>query len=81
MAVLYNDPETQLLAWRLDEHALRARLEIRRQLGPRRDRGTRPLPGPFAPSATSCCAGGGGWPSTATWRGRSTSPGRSPRTW
>jgi hypothetical protein len=35
MRVLYNDPETQLLAWRLDERALRARLEIRRQLGPR----------------------------------------------
>jgi hypothetical protein len=32
---MYNDPELQLLTWRVDERALLARLEIRRQLGPR----------------------------------------------
>jgi hypothetical protein len=35
MRVLYNDPENQLLAWRLDERALRPRLAIRRQFGKR----------------------------------------------
>ena len=35
MKMLYDDPELQLLVWRSDERALLARLEIRRQLGPR----------------------------------------------
>jgi hypothetical protein len=34
MNVLYNDPGLQVLTWRLEERALLARLEIRRQLGP-----------------------------------------------
>ena len=33
MNVLYNDPGLQVLTWRLEERALLARLEIRRQLG------------------------------------------------
>lgn len=35
MRLMDNDPELQLLTWWSDERALQARLEIRRQLGPR----------------------------------------------
>jgi hypothetical protein len=35
MNVRYNDPGLQVLTWRLEERALLARLEVRRQLGPR----------------------------------------------